>query len=191
MPEEKQRLAAAMAALGVTVVATFVPFSVSRNKDEVEKNMDGRPVPGQRRYSLNWRVTVKHKGHVLLTTDYSAGIAHCPAYKRPVKELGHANSVMRHESIARECESGRADRPFGTKGAPILPDPVDVIASLLIDASAIDHASFEDWASDLGMDTDSRKAEHSYRVCLEIALKLRAALGDDGLRALRTAAEGY
>lgn len=45
--------------------------------------------------------------------------------------------------------------------APTLADIIDCLAS---DASSFDNAdSFEDWASDMGWDEDSRKAERCYR----------------------------
>ena len=58
---------AALESLKLTVDAAFVPFSQSRNKAEKSP-------------SLNWRVTVKRDGHDVLTTDYMAGMAHCPGY---------------------------------------------------------------------------------------------------------------
>ena len=47
------------------------------------------------------------------------------------------------------------------------PDVADILGSYARDyVSANNAGSFEDWASDLGYDTDSRKAEESYRACL-------------------------
>jgi hypothetical protein len=60
-----------------------------------------------------------------------------------------------------------------------------------MDADAIDHATFADWASDFGYETDSRQAERIYKQCLEIGLKLRAMLGDSTLSELREAAQDY
>lgn len=54
-----------------------------------------------------------------------------------------------------------------------------VLESLSSDWSAVDGASFEEWAGDLGYDTDSRKAERIYRVCLESANVARGVLGPD------------
>jgi hypothetical protein len=59
------------------------------------------------------------------------------------------------------------------------------------DSEVIDHPNFESWASEIGYDADSRKAESIYRACLEIALKLRSALGDRGLKELREACQDY
>ena len=185
--------AAIISGLGLTVESVFVPFSQSRNK--AEKNP-----------SLNWRVTVKHNGRAILETDYSAGSGHCPAYNASVREMGGRNSLMRDGAIRWECERGFAARAFDNAGSPsgyvvremnpknrhpLQPDSLDVLASLAMDSDVIDAGGFESWASNLGYDTDSRKAEAIYQACLDIALKLRAALGDTGLQTLRNAFEGY
>ena len=63
------------------------------------------------------------------------------------------------------------------KKSPTLAEVLDCLAS---DASGVDNArSFEDWASGYGYDTDSRKAERTYRICEEQAQKLKALLGQD------------
>ncbi len=206
--------AEAIAALGLTVDAVFVPFSKSRNKD-------------QKHHSLNWRFTINRNGREVLTGDYSAGEGHCPAkateapatyrardrfrangtpypgtsspYRAPTK--AEALSDYLGEWRRAECESGLAmehSAAWGTENfkpkkpaAPIMPDPVNVIWSCLMDADAIDHPSFESWAADYGYDTDSRTAEATYRTCLDMGLKMRAALGEEGLRQLRDAFQDY
>lgn len=173
--------AAEIAALGLTVDAVFVPFSQSRNKDE--------KLP-----SLNWRVTVKRNGRDVLACDYSAGMAHCPCYsqlKGPKTTL--ANDAM----IRAECEKGRAvfiSGPLAGQARaskPILPDPLNVLYSLHSDADALNFATFEDWAASFGYDPDSRSAEATYRACLEIGLKLRAALGEEGLAKMSEIFQDY
>lgn len=166
----------ALAALGLTVEAAFIPWSKSRNA-------------GEKNPSLNWRVRVMHNGREVLSTDYMAGSGHCPAYK---SAIGSPRTIYNAERIWRECESGRAaGSSEWNKGAPILPNALDVIHSLTSDGAAIDCATFEEWAAGYGYDPDSRKAEGIYRVCLEIGLKLRAALGDAGLATLRATFEDY
>lgn len=169
-------MTAAIAALGLTMTAQFVPWSQSRNK-------------GEDRRSLNWKVTLLRNGREILTTDYMAGVAHCPSYKQ-------GDKVHRAQLVEWECEHGRRARTFsgsilGTSGKLIEPKLDDVLYSLASDADAIEHPTFESWASDFGYDTDSRKAEAIYRACLETALKLRSALGDEGLRQLRDACQDY
>lgn len=175
---DKAAIHATIEALGLTVSSRFIPLSQSRNKHEKHP-------------TLNWEVTVSKNDRAILSTLYSAGSAHCPAYL--AKGLGHTNSIMRDAAIRYECEQGFASlHVFGLKrGKPLMPDALDVLYSLAMDASVLDAGGFENWASDFGYDTDSRKAESVYRACLDIALKLRAALGDEGLNNLRNAFEGY
>lgn len=155
---------------GITLKAEFVPWSQSRNK-------------GEERPSLNWRVTVLREGKPVLTTDYGAGVGHCPSYQQRA-------TVDSAAAVRRECETGQYQKAPGVK-VPILPDLADVLASLAMDSEVLDCRSFEDWAEEMGYDSDSRKAEGIYQACLAIALQMRAGLGEEGLRELREAAQDY
>lgn len=171
------------AELGLTMETVFVPFSQSRNKS------DKHP-------SLNWKVTILRNGREVLTTDYMAGSGNCPGY--PNRYLGKM-TVAEKAVVDAECETGmpcyfsneRQEAIPSYRATPILPEFADVLYSLASEASAIDYATFEEWASDYGYDTDSRSAEKTYRACLEIALKLRSAIGDDGLAKLRESCQDY
>ena len=55
----------------------------------------------------------------------------------------------------------------------------------------LDAGGFENWAAEYGFDPDSRKAESIYRLCLEYALAMRAALGDSGMAELCNAFQDY
>lgn len=185
--EAAARKAAAQAVvdrLGLNVVAEFVPFSKSRNaKPNPKASCD---------IQLNWRVTLRCRERDVLTTDYQAGIAHCPSYKQ---SMGGGFTQDEWDAILFECECGKAARPFRnigyiSGGAPILPDPLDVLYSIAMDSDAIDF-TFEDWAGNYGFDPDSRRAEAIYKVCLDHAIRLRQAVGDDGLRQLREAFQDY
>lgn len=92
------------------------------------------------------------------------------------------------EDIAPECLNWLV---LAVSRDEIMPDSLDVIYSLLRDGDAIDSPTYESWAEGNGYDTDSRKGESIYRACLEIGLKLRAALGEAGLEKLRTAFQDY
>lgn len=60
------------------------------------------------------------------------------------------------------------------------PTAEDVINSVAGDAASIENArGFEDWAADLGYDTDSRKAARVYKACQAEAEKLRRFAGND------------
>jgi len=165
--------AAIISALGgIEYGAEFVPFSKSRFAAE--------PRP-----CLNWRVTLK-RGSTSLTTDYMQGSGHIP--KTFLATAGYSPSTIAGaERIRFICETGRT--PYGPRLAP--PLLRDVLHALLMDLSALDSPTFEEWAADAGYDTDSRKAEAIYRECVALALKLRAMLGDVALAQLREAFQDY
>lgn len=151
--------------LGLTTKSRFIPYSQSRNA-------------GGAQPSLNWEVTVLKDGKPIATVDYMAGLGHCPSYKYPL-------TVAKLQAVDRQCETGTY------RGRKINPDAVDVLASLAMEADVIDYASFEDWAESFGYDPDSREAEKVYNACMDTALKLRSALGDDGLNQLKEAANDH
>lgn len=170
--------------LGLDMRAEFVPFSQSRNA----KPRDGQDKPWR---SLNWRVTLTRNGRDVLSTDYSQGEAHTPAHKAKADNF---DKWQRSQAIALEIETGKIARAFmgGKPQATSKPIPApylaDVLHSLALDSDVLNYARFEDWAAEFGYETDSRKAESTYRACLEIALAMRAAIGDAGLEQLREAA---
>ncbi len=172
---------AVVKALGLSITAKFVPFSQSRHKKEKHP-------------SLNWDVTLLRNDKEIVTTPYMAGSGHCPANTV-------SNKVERDHRIIFECETGMRSTGVNFLGArqpevrhrseKINPNMLDVLYCLVSDSSVLDCPSFEDWASELGYDTDSRKAENIYATCLGNSLKLRAAIGEDGLQKLREAFQDY
>lgn len=192
-------------ALGLTVESVFVPWTKSRSYDPKEHGSDNGPGTGNRsrlainKATLNWRVTLKKDGREVLTTDYTQGLGWAPSYKNwNTRQHGSKFSLLHYAFLKHEVETGKTAVTVGhmdgpaTSGKPIPgPSLVEVVSSLLLDASAIDHAKFESWAHEYGYDTDSRKAEATYRACLEVGLALRAGLGDDGLSMARQILEGF
>lgn len=69
---------------------------------------------------------------------------------------------------------------YGLSGKPKATDVLDCLAS---DASSADQ-DFESWASDYGYDTDSRKAEQTYKTVAVATRKLKAFLGPDAFHTL-------
>jgi hypothetical protein len=60
----------------------------------------------------------------------------------------------------------------------------EVLGTLCADASEAHNHSFEDWASNLGYDTDSRRAERIYLQCCASFHDLAHMLGEDNVRKL-------
>ena len=82
-----------------------------------------------------------------------------------------------HEPLTVYFSQGSAH-----KKPPTLAEVLDCLAS---DASGVDNAqSFEDWASEYGYNTDSRKAERTYNICVQQARELKALLGQDAYNQL-------
>lgn len=200
----QKEMETAMAKHDVTVKATFVPLSRSRNADTVDERK-------RKVYSLNWIVEVMRGAHVVLRTDYMAGMGHCPSYDKPapedyLKRYGKSGkTTFQQEMCSYECENGVEARFTGIAAGSgvvpkrdadgnriaLTPKAGDVLYSLMLDASVIDYGGFENWAAEYGYDTDSRKAEKIYRECLESALALRAGLSREAFDDLQNACQDY
>ena len=110
---------------------------------------------------------------------------------RPVKRNPHMQEQMpRNFECTIEFEGRGYHEPFTVyfsqgsayKKPPTLAEVLDCLAS---DASGVDNAqSFEDWVSEYGYDTDSRKAERTYHICVQQAQELKALLGRDAYNQL-------
>lgn len=169
-----------LAAMGVTMCATFVPQSASRNA-------------GKKENTLNWRITLSRNGRqVSKPLDYSQGAAHCPAYSQPyagTENTPYNRDGWKRRAVAQECESGKRAIYRGghiaTGGALSPPDLQDVFYCLLSDSSVIDAGGFENWCSDYGYDSDSIKAKATYDACVETFAALRAAFSARELEQLQ------
>lgn len=62
---------------------------------------------------------------------------------------------------------------YGISGAPTVETVLECLSS---DSSMLDYG-FEEWADNLGWDSDSRKAEKTYKLCQRQAKKLENMLG--------------
>lgn len=70
---------------------------------------------------------------------------------------------------------------FKTKWTP---DPIEILWAIARDGDALE-STFEDWASEYGYDSDSRKAEKIYRACQDGALRLKKILSPEHIETLR------
>lgn len=67
---------------------------------------------------------------------------------------------------------------MGTGHKGKAPEAADVLDCLASDAAGVENArSFEEWASEYGYDTDSRKAHKTYTLCKREAERLLKFLG--------------
>lgn len=179
--ERKTRLVEFISTLGLDYHADFVPMSKSRNAvDKPRKPSD---------LTINWQIIIGKQGHRELKTDYSQGIGYLP--KTAKYDLKYADDF---QLAVIACETGKIHHKHNTYiriGNVTPPALIDVLYSLILDAEAIECATFEDWAQEFGCDADSRKAETIYRACLSIGLQLRQLISDDNLRQLRELYQDY
>lgn len=97
------------------------------------------------------------------------------------------SSAMDHWKCKIYCGSQSMtvyfSKGYAHKGAePTLEEVLDCLAS---DAAGYENArSFEDWAGDYGYDTDSRKAERTFKTIEKQAASLKRVLGEELYKAL-------
>lgn len=170
---EHEELKQFVESLNLEYMATFVPFSMSRN---------AKPIKSVSDYSINWKVFLK-KGYRHLETDYMEGIGHLPKNMQP-KSFDRL-SMFESETLKHGCEKGKmlTGHMLGTRNLP-KPDLLDILYCLVMDADVLNCSSFEEWASDFGYGTDSRNALKTYEACLQNAVTLRLMIGNDALEKL-------
>jgi hypothetical protein len=154
--------------------ATFVPQSVSRNS-KLEYP------------TLNWNIrlglrSARADAAPHMYTDYMQGVGHVPS-------SGQQNAKRNRtaEKYAAEtglyCLSRRGD---SLVRVPV-PSPLlrDVLYSLLLDADACNYTSFEDWATEMGLDSDSRSAERMFFDCRAAGRALQNIIPEPAMSTLR------
>lgn len=179
---EQTPLQALIREVGLHMGATFVPRSQTDNASETESQ----------KMQIHWRVRVyREKRSAEITTDYRMGIGLLP--KSAQVSSSQRLSVDEYNALVKVLETGKYSPNRVTYAGTPLPPPsiTDVLHCLVSDAGALDHGSFEDWASNLGYDADSRKAEKIYRACLDTGLALRRMLSDVELAKLQEAFQDY
>lgn len=180
-----------------SMVATYIPFNVDSLREKSnDPNFHGKgaiTVDALNRLQFRYTVELSYKGRAFLTTPYRMGTGAIPEGSGPKGQRGWTTDKIKW--ITEVMATGLAGKWSDTYGQlnkkPILPKLRDVVWSLIMDGNAIDHRDFEDWASDFGYDTDSRKAEATYRACLDIGLKMRNTLGESKLEKLREVYQDY
>lgn len=168
-------------ALGLTYTATFVPTK--------------QPADKVKNPQLHWEITLS-KGPQTMTLPYHEGCAHVMGYqqyhKTPYEKRLH------DEMIREACETGVTNTDWAKeryyfKHKVKQPEPklADVLYCLVTDANVLNSGGFEAWASNYGYDTDSRKAEQTYRQCIDQSLQFKNLIGQSALEQLQEAFQDY
>ena len=92
----------------------------------------------------------------------------------------------RHWRCVLRVQRRRLTTPF-SQGSGLKDDPTvsDVLDCLAMDAADVEGAKdFEAWAQELGLNTDSRRAENIYRAVMRQTVGLKRLLGDEAFETL-------
>lgn len=132
--------------------------------------------PGSYREPSKWAVTVQRSGRAL-TTEYTMGFAY-RHWTKDVFRFENPWTPMDQRVLGERPRKGtRSPSPYGRitlhhdrilreYTEPDPPELPDVLYCLLTAAEGVRHGqTFEEWCSEFGYDTDSRKAEQEYNVC--------------------------
>jgi hypothetical protein len=134
---------------------------------------------------FHWLVTLTYETRTMIVF-YTMGYGHCTFKpdvasfdsRREAEKLKGNSYMYPWDKVKDICEF------YGIKILPKQPLLEDVLYSLQLDCAGVEFATdFDDWCSQYGFDTDSRKAERSYHAILQ---ERRDLLHLIGLKAYET-----
>jgi hypothetical protein len=151
------------------------------------KPTDRNPVMDDDEWSkeaAHWRVTLKC-GDRSMSLVYSKGSGLRVWHRRyGGSDYGRPEGAIPGQKARLPWNPSTYDkRAFMAWTDPEPPTVAEVLDNLASGASSADQ-SFEDWCSDFGYDTDSRKAERTYSAVREQTFSLRKLLGHRDFEAL-------
>ena len=101
--------------------------------------------------------------------------------KTRVSDLPHDDwrYTARHWTVTLKYQGRQMSVEFWQGSAHTKePTAADALSSIILDANCGEQ-TFEDFCSEFGYDSDSRKAEKTWKACAKTAPKVRRLLGDD------------
>jgi hypothetical protein len=111
---------------------------------------------------------ISKDGKVSASFDWRMGTGLVDWKKIAERERSGAADRMANPFTARLTDAATLDLCSRHLGAFIAAvNPAEVLARVLADGEGACRVGFEDWASEFGYDTDSRKAERIYMTCQE------------------------
>lgn len=107
---------------------------------------------------------------------FAAGRGEHDSYKYVVRIIGHKTGDYSFDYTKGSAHVTDGKKDFGGRvygQQPIPPMPAEVIGCMISDARCADGNTFEDFCSEFGYDTDSRKALEIYLACQDVVHALR------------------
>lgn len=136
--------------------------------------------------AFHFHCTVTRDGESL-STYYSVGPGIVESWARehgPKRGAGSHGWRTTREHFIKRPRTLDGAAYFDSVKDQFRPDIADLLDCLAMESDVFGYESFEDWAESFGYDTDSRKAEATYKACQTIARDLRRVLGRDDFESL-------
>jgi hypothetical protein len=176
---ETDKLQTVAESMGISIVCEFVPYRDYTAEDWKANRM------------LQWNCRIMRQGYSASPNfDYFQGIGHLGISPFFARHL-HTNrlSIDMEQRLRVTFATGRyADQRdcCMTRTALVPPTLADVLSCLLMDSIAIGY-SFDQFCSEFGYDTDSRKAYDTYNACRDAATRLLQIMSLAELASLQVA----
>ena len=120
---------------------------------------------------------IDKKGITCKVSQVADNPAMRPANSASAQEKQWYREASHYKGTLKRPDGRRMKVPFSCGSACGKPDAATVLDCLCSDATFPD--TFEDFCSEFGYDTDSRRAERTFKACLKTRDELREFLGDD------------
>lgn len=164
-----------------TTTETFSAFAERYNLSLTAKPADDHTMSVHRKDPFKWECTLSSdKGSMTFPYTMGCGL---------LEKRANRYSKEWTPSYAPLLTTRIDEYSFADLYRPRKPDMESVLCSFADEASIEDALCFEDWALDLGYDTDSREAERIYRQCQKQTFDLCKVIGRTGLDELRQCEE--
>ena len=128
--------------------------------------------------------------------DFFTGIAHMP--KPMYEKYGRLTRYTQRDwdALCLIVCDGRYPATAGTSRLwsdqkCFQPTAASVLYCLLSDSDVENYRTYDEWASDLGYDPDSRSGEQTFNACLQNTRALRRAIGSTAIEKLREMLQDY
>lgn len=168
----------------IEMTAKYIPTPFNPNEKDWDKGG-----------CLKWSITLERNGFKMIV-PYRQGYGHIVNYPN---RWNSSMTIYEAEMLERLC-NGKAGKSGevryvrdGEKFIKIVPPTLeDVLYCLVSDSDCLDALNFEEWASELGFNPDSRKDFAIWEECLNQSRLFRRLVGNDtALELLREHFQDY
>lgn len=153
-------------------LATFAAEHLTVTFTEVPTRTDGSShwMKGSKHFLVIMKTAEQNPAVCTINYSVGPGIVESFALTKLGGVVGPKDNPYRKGTVAYVEALQRASKGFE-------PDVVELLECLQGDFNVLNEECFEDWAENLGYDTDSRAAEKTYNACVKQARDFRSVVG--------------